>query len=158
MKPKGGYDIGLSGRPAAKVAVLPEPEVLHLPLASRRFRFSQLCVEDGERVEPGHVLAKDPDNYSVPLIAPRAGNVRLRTFKNHITFENVAREPEEPYHPDEDREHVSAALDSPGIKRYKLLELGVWQFLFDAHTPGAGEGLREKLFSCAAEVAKGLSK
>ena len=161
MKWKGGYDVGLSGRPAAEVAVLPEPDALHLPLASRRFRFTDICVEEGRRVEPGHVLARDPRSYSVPLLAPRAGTVRLATHPGHITLEDVAREPEEPYHPHEDLAHVPAGLGSAGIKRCKLVELGAWQFLFDAHTGalpdpfGAPRAVIVSSFDCEPFVARG---
>ena len=33
-------------------------------------------IKEGQQVEPGEILAKDSDNYSVPLLAPRAGTVR----------------------------------------------------------------------------------
>ena len=161
MKWRGGYDVGLSGRPAADVAVLPEPDALHLPLTSRRFRFTDICVEEGRRVEPGHVLARDPQKYSVPLLAPRAGTVRLATHQGHITLEDVAREPEEPYHPHEDLAHVPAGLGSAGIKRYKLVDLGAWQFLFDAHTGalpdpfGTPRAVIVSSFECEPFLARG---
>jgi len=134
MKLRGGHDISLSGRPLGKVEALPDPEVLYLPMYSRRFNFSEVCVEEGQRVHPGQALAKDPVNYSVPLLAPRAGTVRLNAVGDHIVLEDVAQEPEEPYHPDEDLEHVPKDMGSAGMRRYKLLGLGAWQFLHDAHT------------------------
>ena len=135
MKLRGGYDIHLTGRPASKIGLLPEVEQLQLPLRSRRFEFSEICVEEGQRVHPGQELAKDPANYSVPLLAPRAGTVRLNAAEGHIVLEDVAQEAEEPYHPDEDLEHVPKDMGSAGMRRYKLLGLGAWQFLQDAH-PG----------------------
>ena len=73
MKLRGGYNILLHGRPERAVKVLPEPDVLYLPLRSQRFGFSEVCVNDGQRVDAGDILAHDPDNYAVPLLAPRAG-------------------------------------------------------------------------------------
>lgn len=132
MKLRGGYDIMLAGRPDDKVLVLPESDVLYLPLRSSRFEFTDVRVVEGEHVRPGHVLAKDPGNYSVPLLAPRGGTVRL-TEPGHIVLEDVAMEDEEPYHPRQDEPHASQEMGSAGMKRYKLLSLGAWQFLYDAH-------------------------
>ncbi|MHC4199286.1 MAG: hypothetical protein ACYSU0_04785, partial [Planctomycetota bacterium] len=134
MRLRGGYNVRLDGKPEGRVEVLPEPEVLYLPLVSRRFSFGELKVVEGERVYPGRVLAEDPGHHSVPLLAPRAGTVRLEAVEGHITLEDITKEPEEPYHPDEDAEHVPKGAGSGGMKRYKLLELGAWQFLRDAHT------------------------
>ncbi len=134
MKLRGGYNVPLQGRPAGRVETLPEPEVLHLPLSSRRFAFSQLAAEEGQRVLPGQVLARDPDNHAVPLLAPRAGTVRLDAVVDHITLEDVEKVPEEPFEPDEQDVHAPQAADSAGLRRYKLVELGAWQFLEDAFT------------------------
>ena len=126
MKFRGGYDILLQGRPEGTIEVLPEPDTLYLPLWSRRFRFSEICVKEGAQVHPGQVLAKDPKNYSVPLVAPRAGKVRLDVTDNHITLEQIAKEAEEPYNPEEDLEHIPQGMGSAGMKRYKLVVLGAW--------------------------------
>ena len=134
MKSRGGYNILLKGRPNGTVEPLLEPDVLYLPLQSRRFTFSKLCVEDSERVRAGQILAQDPLNYSVPLLAPRAGTVRLDDTENHITLEDVTKAAEEPYYPAEELLHVPKDMGSAGMKRYKLLMLGAWQFLRDAHT------------------------
>ena len=134
MKFRGGYNIRLQGRPAGRVELLPEPEILHLPLRSRRFSFSEIRVEEGQRVLPGHVLARDPGNFLVPLLAPRAGTVRLSTTENHVTLEDVAKVAERPYEPEEDLPHILENMGSVGMKRNKLLMLGAWQFLEDAHT------------------------
>jgi hypothetical protein len=75
----GGYNIFPRGRTSASAKVLPEPEVLYLGLHSGRFTFSELGVREGERVSGGDILAKDPDNYAVPLLAPRTGTVRLKS-------------------------------------------------------------------------------
>ena len=134
MKRRGGYNVLLQGKPSKDVLVLPSPEVLYLPLGSRRFRFSRLCVEEGQRVSPGQVLARDPDNHSVPLLTPRAGTVRLNAVAKHIVLEEVAEVEEEPLDLDEADERVPKGMGSSGIKRYKLLALGSWQFFIDAHT------------------------
>jgi Na(+)-translocating NADH:ubiquinone oxidoreductase A subunit len=130
----GGYNVALQGRPSDQVDVLAEPECLHLPLQSRRFQFDRVAVTEGQEVAPGHVLARDRGNYSVPLLAPRAGTVRLDAVDGHVTLEDVAKVPEEPYHPDQDLDHIRPDLGSAGMKRHKLVELGAWQFLADAYT------------------------
>jgi len=134
MKLKGGYNVRIAGRPSSTVEVLPEPDTLYVPLQSRRFTFSELCVEDGERLNPGQAIARDPENYSVPLLAPRAGKIRLNTVEGHVVLEDVAKTPEEPYHPGESIPHVPKDLGSAGMKRHKLVELGAWQFLCNAHS------------------------
>ncbi len=134
MKMTGGYNVPLTGRPAAEVEVPPEPDVLHLPLWSRRFSFSDVCVAEGQRVEIGEVLAIDPANYCVPLLAPRSGTVRLDRAPKHITLEHVRKESEEPLKFDEAMVHVPRLDGAAGMQRYKLLMLGAWQFLRNAHT------------------------
>ena len=134
MKLHGGYNIKLEGRPAGKVELLPEPEVLHLPLWSRRFKFTDVRVQEGEQVVPGEVLARDPENFLVPLLAPRAGTVSLSEVANHVTLKNVTCVAEERYEPAENLPHIPENMGSVGMKRYKLLMLGVWQFFEDAHT------------------------
>jgi len=133
---RGGYRVLLDGRPSGRVETLPEPEELILPLRSRRFAFTEPLVEDGQRVEPGFPLAKDPRNYSVPLLAPRAGKVRLEPDASRILLEDVTCAPEEPYHPGEDLLHIPRDVRSVSMRRYKLLALGAWQFFYDAHTGG----------------------
>ena len=133
MALRGGYDILLAGRPSDRVEVLPEPDVLYLPLRSRRFSFADVKVEEGQRVGPGQILAEDPANYCVPLLAPRAGTVRLGAAAGHVVLEDVAQEPEEPYDPREDATHAARDADSAEVRRHKLLALGAWQFLSDAH-------------------------
>ncbi len=132
MRLRGGYDVFLSGRPDSALEVLPEVASLYLPLESRRFSFSDIRVIHGQRVRPGEVLARDADNYSVPLLAPRAGVVGLGEVAGHIVLEDVSHMAEEPYHPRQDDAHVPRVMGSMGMKRYKLLELGAWEFLGDA--------------------------
>jgi Na(+)-translocating NADH:ubiquinone oxidoreductase A subunit len=134
MKVRGGYNVALAGRPSREVEVLPEVDTLYLPLESRRFRFTELAVREGERVRPGQALARDPGRYAAPLLAPRAGTVRLEAVKGHLVLERVERVPEEPAHPEEDAPHADARRGSVGARRYRLLALGAWQFFQEAHT------------------------
>ncbi|TKJ36620.1 MAG: hypothetical protein CEE38_09940 [Planctomycetes bacterium B3_Pla] len=134
VKFRGGYNVLLKGRPDSAIKVMPEPKVLYLPLHSKRFTFSDICVKDGQAVNGGDVLAKDPDNYAIPLLAPRTGTVRLKAVKNYIVLEDVARLEE---HADIAKEkilHTERETGVAGIKRYKLLSLGAWQFFHDAFT------------------------
>ena len=131
---RGGYDIPLAGRPSGDVQVLPEPQRLYLPLRSRRFAFTEVWAKEGKRVQPGDVLARDPENYSVPLLAPRVGTVRLEAAAGHVVLEDLADSPEEPYDEQKYAPHVPHGVGSSGIKRYKLMMLGAWQFLEDACT------------------------
>ena len=91
MKLAGGYNVSIKGRPSNDVEVLPEPQVLQLPLQSRFLNFSNIRVEEGQHVLLGDVLAKDPDHFAIPLLAPRAGTVRLAAAENHIVLEDVSQ-------------------------------------------------------------------
>jgi len=93
MKFKGGYNILLKGRPDIQVKVMPEPDELYLPLRSRRFVFSEISVKDGDRVNSGDILAKDPDNHHVPLLAPRAGVVRHRLSRCGLNAKHLIQRP-----------------------------------------------------------------
>jgi len=142
VKFRGGYNIDLKGRPGDEIKTLPEPDALYLSLRTARFTFSEVCVADGGRVSLGEVLARDPGNYSVPLLAPRAGVVRLKTAENHIVIEDIATTPEEPVRAEETAPHIARQMGSGGIMRYKLLTLGAWQFFYDAHTGSLPEPFR----------------
>ena len=134
MQFRGGYNILLQGKPDGAVKLMPEPDALHLPLRSRRFVFSDISVKDGQRVNSGDILATDPDNYGVPLLAPRAGVVRLKKDEDQIVLKDIAKLEE---HADIDKEelsHIEHEMGAAGIKRYRLLTLGAWQFFYDAHT------------------------
>ncbi len=134
MKLRGGYNITLEGRPAGVVTKLPEPQRLCIPLFSRRFNFSEVLVTDGQVVSDGDTLATDPDNYSVPLLAPRGGTVRLNDTDNHIVLEDLACPAGKAHTPEKDLPHIVQKMGSAGLKRYKLLTLGAWQFFSDAFT------------------------
>ncbi|MHC4463992.1 MAG: 4Fe-4S dicluster domain-containing protein [Planctomycetota bacterium] len=134
MRFRGGHNILLQGRPEGTIKVMPEPKILYLPLRSERFSFSEICVEDGQSVSGGDVLTKDPNNYAVPLLAPRAGTVRLKAAENHIVLEDIARLEEHADIVEEEQSHIMQEMGAAGIKRYRLLVLGAWQFFYDAFT------------------------
>lgn len=119
MKFNGGYNVMLEGEPSTGVATYQKPDVLHLPLNSDRLDFSLIQVEDGAAGVKGQILAKDPVNFSVPLLAPMAGTVNFECAERHITIENLAATA------DSDPAEVS---DDDG-ERQTLLRLGVWASL-----------------------------
>ncbi len=135
MKLRGGYNILLEGRPSPVVERLPEPKELYLPLRSRRFLFNEMiCVEDGQQVNAGDVIAKDPNNFALPLLAPRGGTVKLKMAEGHIVLTDVSPPVEKIHVPEKDLPHIVHEMGAAGIKRYKLLSLGAWQFFYDAYT------------------------
>ena len=134
MRFRGGYNVLVEGKPDGAIQVMPEPQKLYLPLQSRRFVFSEVSVEDGQRVDGGDILAKDLNSYAVPLLAPRAGTVRLRAVENHIVLEDVSQLEEHAHINEEELSHIVQEMGAAGIKRYRLVTLGAWQFFYDAFT------------------------
>ncbi len=134
MKFKGGYNVLLDGRPKASVGRLPEPKELYLPLKSHRFDFSDICVRQDQYVDSGDVLAKDPDNFSLPLLAPRGGTVKLNEVPGHIVLSNLSPREGKFHVPEKDLAHIVQEMGTAGIKRYKLLMLGAWQFFYEAYS------------------------
>jgi len=131
---RGGYNILLKGKPASAVTAMPEPKVLYLPLRSKRFTFTNIRVKNGQKVTGGDILACDPENYEVPLLAPRSGTVRLKSVEGYIVLEDTARLEERADITEKEMSHVERKMGAAGIKRYKLLSLGAWQFFYDAFT------------------------
>jgi Na(+)-translocating NADH:ubiquinone oxidoreductase A subunit len=131
---RGGHNIRMKGKPAGTVRAMPEPKVLYLPLHSERFKFTDIRVKNGQEVSGGDVLATDPDNYAVPLLAPRAGIVRLNAVENHIVLDQIAQLEEHADIAEKEMLHVERQMGAAGVKRYKLLSLGAWQFFYDAFT------------------------
>ncbi|NIA20545.1 MAG: 4Fe-4S dicluster domain-containing protein [Anaerolineaceae bacterium] len=132
-----GYEVVLSGKPSGEVdevELLSEPGELYLPLRSGRFEFSEVLVSEGQSVGPGHCLATAPGQFNVPLLAPRAGTVRLERLAGHVVLEKVRQAAEEPYHADEHSLHIPPDAGSSGMRRHKLLSLGAWQFFQEAHS------------------------
>jgi len=122
----------LAGRPADNTTVLPAPDTLYLPLTSRRLCFSDTRVRDGQAVRAGQVLARDPDHWGIPLLAPRAGTARTMALDGHIVLEvGPVEVSDESDLPGVDAKTAEAEL--PG-KRADLLQLGGWQFVRDART------------------------
>ena len=134
MRFRGGYNILLKGKPASAVTAMPEPKVLYLPLRSERFTFTDIRVKNGQKVTGGDVLASDPDNHSIPLLAPRSGTIRLKAVEGHIVLEDTAQLEERADIAEKEMSHVERKMGAAGIKRYKLLSLGAWQFFYDAFT------------------------
>ncbi len=118
MKFDGGYNVMLEGEPSTGIASYQKPEVLYLPLFSVSLDFSLLQVEHGEEVVKGQILAKDPVNFSVPLLAPMDGTVNLEQVERHITLENLSASKDSPIAPENDMN-----------QRQILLRLGVWSSL-----------------------------
>ena len=113
---------------------VPLPDVLYLPLQGNSCNFSNLCVQFGQRVTLGDVLAKDPANHDVPLLAPCCGKVNLDKTPGHITLEEVSNDDARSYTYHDDLEHIHRKMGSAGLKRYKLLNLGAWEFVKEAYT------------------------
>ena len=134
MKLRGGYNILFEGRPSPVVRRLSEPKELYLPLRSRRFLFNEICVEDGQQVKAGDIIAKDPNNFALPLLAPRGGTVKLKTVANHVVLTDILPSDKKVHIPEKDQPHIVQEVGTAGIKRYKLLSLGAWQFFHDAYT------------------------
>lgn len=134
MKFRGGYNITLQGRPSEHVKILPEPVALYLPLQSRRFKFSCVKVEEGQKVDTGDVLAVDPNNFDVPLLSPRAGTVKLSDTEGHIVLEDISQVDEVSDYDKDNIPHIVKEKGVSGEKRHKLLALGAWQFFSDAYT------------------------
>ena len=134
MTLRGGYNVPVTGAPSPEVRDLPAPERLYLPLTSPRFEFSDVKVAEGQNVAPGEVLAVDPTHFSVPLLAPRAGTVRLDSVAGHVVLDGLdpgdsnraSGAPSRPSHGD--------AGDPAGSLPGRLLALGAWQFFAEART------------------------
>ena len=157
MKTRGGYNIRLQGKPSKELMVLKEPTILHLPLETRRFSFTEIHVKDGDRVMQGAILASDPENQNVPLIAARGGTVNLKMVAGHVTLENLeakAEKSEPPVPPSYGPKKGSGSGETTedGISKKSgwqshpgnpklveeltgtLLRRGAWQFFSDAFT------------------------
>jgi len=133
VKFKGGYNVLLQGRPQGSIKVMAEPQQLCLPLQSRRFQFTQICVKEGAPVKAGDILAIDPDNYNIPLLAPRGGRVRLEKLANHLVLDDLEKPVPRNVANGHDIQHVER-LGTAMAKRETLVRLGAWQFFYDAHT------------------------
>lgn len=124
----------LDGRPDATVKRLSEPSILYIPLRSRRFSFDEICVEQGRQINEGDVLARDPNNYELPLLAPRGGTVNLDSVQGHIVLTDIQPRAEKVHVPEKELAHIHEKMGAGEKKRTKLLELGAWEFFSDAYT------------------------
>jgi len=125
MKFVGGYDLPLEGKPSDVISSHSEPDILYLPLFSRRFDYTALQVENGDSVTQGQILATDPVNFFTPLLAPVSGTVNLDKNERHITLENLSPAQQE----------TSGIEDvTPDNKRQMMMRLGVWSLLTRADT------------------------
>ena len=129
MNYRGGYNILLHNRPEDTIEVVPDPEKLVVPLKSLRFDFTDICVKDGQKVSAGEVLARDPNNFSIPLLTPRAATIKLDLIPGHIVLEDIAALPiaDTP-----NEQHAKTDQESMLLKTSRLLEKGAWQFFYDA--------------------------
>ena len=118
MKFDGGYNVMLEGEPSTGIASYQKPEVLYLPLFSNVLDFSLLQVEHGEEVSKGQILAKDPVNFSVPLLAPMDGTVNLELIERHLALENLSS-----------AQDSSITHEADLTQRQILLRMGVWSSL-----------------------------
>ncbi|MDH4202825.1 MAG: 4Fe-4S dicluster domain-containing protein [Phycisphaerae bacterium] len=134
MKFRGGYNIRFQGKPGGLLKDILLPEVLYLPLESGSFNFSALCATHGQDVGLGDVLAKDPDNHDIPLLSPTNGKVNLEAAPGHITLEDLSDDSSKSYTYHDELEHIHKKMGSAGLKRYKLLNLGAWEFVKEAYT------------------------
>ncbi len=133
MKFKGGFNVLLEGRPEGLIKSMPEPDILYLPLKTRRFNFSDIKVTESQQVKAGACLASDPDNYELPLLAPRAGKVRMDAAAGYIVLDDIAKHEEHLYTDEDGMSHIAQEMGAGEIKRHKLLNLGAWEFFYDAY-------------------------
>ncbi|MDD5458024.1 MAG: 4Fe-4S dicluster domain-containing protein [Phycisphaerae bacterium] len=134
MRLRGGYKVLLAGPPAEQIRVMPAAEELYLPLRAKRFTFSEICVKEGQQVVEGDILAKDLANYAIPLLSPHAGTVRLGAVDGHIVLDNASQSSGQIHTVEVELPHIVQEMGAAGIKRYKLLTLGAWEYFHDAYT------------------------
>ncbi len=134
MRLRGGYNIKLQGVPSGSIKSVSRPEILYYSLESKSFNYSQVCVTHGQRVGLGDVLAKDPDNYDVPLLSSCSGNVDLEMAPGHVVLKELSAEDTKEYSCHDGTEHIHKKMGTAGLKRYKLLNLGAWEYVKDAYT------------------------
>jgi len=134
MKMRGGCTILIQGKPDRHVRNLPAPDAFSIPRKSKRFTFSKICVQDSQDVRRGTVLALDPSSFSVPMLSPCSGTVRLRQNLDHVMIERNASLEKEPDLAEFDFPHASNGADPKAKMRYRLLRQGAWHFLRDVYT------------------------
>lgn len=123
-----------TGRPDKSIRPMPDPKELYLSLKSRRFEFSDVRVKDGQKVAEGDILAKDPDNYAVPLLAPRGGTVVCPEDADKMVLKDLAPRADTTQAEQEEPPHIARQMGAAGIKRFQLLTRGAWRLFYDAYT------------------------
>jgi len=134
MNFKGGYNVSLDGKPSDEINRPPFPKVIYLPLFSKRFTFTDLLVPDGAAVFEGQALAKDPANFSVPLLAPASGTVKIDRERRSITIDNPQSPAGGALKIEEALSEGAKKAGPEGRRRHALLRLGAWQYFSDAAT------------------------
>ena len=134
MRFRGGHNLRVAGKPSGTVDRLPGVGRLFLPLASERFAFTEVAVDDGAHVVAGQAVARDPQNHGVPLIAPRCGTIHVGPREIVLDVEDGSADNSTPRDPQAGPRHVGSASSPPEAVREKLLGMGAWQFFRDAHT------------------------
>jgi Na+-transporting NADH:ubiquinone oxidoreductase subunit A len=117
----------VDGAPSAQVEELPAPDRLYLPLDTPRFRFDDVRVAEGQKVNRGETLAVDLERFSVPLLAPLGGTARLSEVDGHIVLDGLDPAPG-------DAGGAPSDAGTPEASPESLLGLGAWQFFSDART------------------------
>ena len=131
MRFRGGYNVMISGRPDSKINSMPAPSHLSVPLKSRRFDFSDIKIQSGDHVAKGDILAVDPDNFNIPLLSP--ANATVQIHESRACIDLMVHSSDVSLESDAQIEHV----DKTGItdeKISKLIDLGAWEFFYDAFT------------------------
>jgi Na+-transporting NADH:ubiquinone oxidoreductase subunit A len=136
---RGGYNVPVDGAPSVEVRDLTVPERLYLPLTTPHFRFDELLVAEGQPVARGDRLAIDSERFSVPLLSPVDGAVRLGETTGHVILEvrggTRSHDGDAANGAGESSRKASGQFSgsergAPGV----LLRLGAWQFFVDART------------------------
>ncbi len=80
------------------------------------------------------ILAQDPENFGIPLLAPRGGKVNLNALPGHITLEDLEPEDRPVIDPQQQMAYIPRPEIPNGEIHQKLMALGAWSFFHDAHT------------------------
>ena len=116
MKFRGGYNIDLSNGPAERVDAADTPNELFIPLCYSHFNFSDIKVENGQTVKKGEILAIDPENYNLPVLAPMSGTVQID--ETVITLSKLSKD--------------GCAGTSESTGSAKLMAMGAWRYFENA--------------------------
>lgn len=115
----------LSGRPDGNIVQMPSATRLSIPLRTKRFTFSDIKVVSAQKVSRGQVLAVDPDNFDLPLLASANGTVALDLDNAFITLTDISN--------DSGASQQSSASAASG-KIERLFRFGAWEYFYDAFT------------------------